>query len=577
MIDIEPSILVATIFAATIFSLIKYQNYPERVFGIAAFGLYVLGLVSTQQVIASFSNKGLLTLIALMVCSVSLERTKLLRAIAVFVIKESYRKTWLRLFGLTVISSAFLNNTAVVSTMLSPIRNNTYHASGKLLIPLSYAAIFGGTLTLVGTSTNLIVNSMVIDSGSPLLGFFDFTPIGACVILVCGSLLFMLSPLLPATEKEAAKSSEYFIDAKVSDDSPLVGKSAEQSGLLNLESLFLVEILRRGRLISPVSPQEEIEPRDRLIFSGDIKKVTLLSQFEGLDLFANKNGLPMDNLVEVVVKPESGLVGTRLKYAGFRVQYNAAVVAVRRDGDKISGKLREVVLRAGDFLVLAVGEDFKERHNIRKNFFVLSDLETEKTLNPIQEKIAIGGFFTAIVLAAVGFVPLLKAMLILIGVLLTTGCLCSNEVMQRLPKQIWLIISSALLLSHAMMSSGALDFLGELVHSNHHIFTPFIGLILVYTMTWVMTELVTNNAAAALTFPIAYSLSLVLAANPKAYILAVAFGASTSFINPYGYQTNLMVFSAGKYHLGDFVKIGAPISIAYGITVISAITLIIGL
>lgn len=573
---ISPTAILLFLFAATVVALVRFQNQPEKVFGVLLLTLYASNLVSTQQVIASFANQGLLTLILLMVCSLALEKTKLLRLVAAFVIKSSYRTTWWRLYCLTTLSSAVLNNTAVVSTMLAPIRNNPHHPASKLLLPLSYAAILGGTLTLVGTSTNLIVNSMVLDANMPALGFFDFTLIGSLLVVGCGVLLFALSVFLPSKHKETRVAADYFIDGKVLPGSNLVGKSIEENGLRNLESLFLVEIVRHGRLISPVSPEETLEENDRLLFSGDIKKVTMLNHFDKLSLFANENGLPMDNLTEVVVRPESVLVGQTLKHAGFRALFDAAVVAMKRDGEAVSGKLGEIKIKAGDYLVLAVGKDFKRRHNITKNFFLISGVETEHTLSGVKGGLAIGGFFTAILLAAFNLIPLFQSMLLLLGLLLLTGCLSANEVLQRLPKQIWLIISSALLLSQALMNSNALHFLDSVIAHNQHFFTPFIGLVVVYFLTWLLTELVTNNAAAALIFPIAYSLAVSLNADIHSFILAVAFGASASFVSPYGYQTNLMVYNAGQYQIQDFIKVGLPISLLYGTTVITGIALFYG-
>lgn len=574
---IDPAMQVLVLFVATICGLIRFQAHSDRVFGLLLLVLYTSSLVNTEQVIQSFSNKGLLTLMLLMVCSVALEKTKLLRVITNYVIGSNYRLTWLRLYGLTTLSSAILNNTAVVSTMLAPIRNNPHHKASKLLLPLSYAAILGGTLTLVGTSTNLIVNSLVIDSGSPSLKFFDFTAVGICLVLGCGALLYILSPFLPERGKSDVQIHDYIIDTEVSIESDLVGKTVEQNGLRHLESLFLVEILRNGRLISPVTPQEVIQPNDRLLFSGDVKKVTILTQFDGLSLFANNVGLPLDNLSEVVIRPESRLIGQTLKHAGFRALFDAAVVAIKRDGEALSGKLGEVELQAGDYLVLAVGEDYSSRNNITKNFFLLSEVETEHCLDGWKEKLAIGGFLCAILLAAIGVMSLFKVMLILLGLLLLSGCLSASEVLQRIPKNIWLIISSALLLSQALSNSGALDGLERIVHSYDHLFTPFIGLVVVYVLAWLMTELVTNNAAAALVFPIAIEVASSLSVNPQAYILAVAFGASASFISPYGYQTNLMVFNAGQYKLLDFVKVGVPMCLLYGLIVLTAIPAFIGL
>ncbi|WP_210447108.1 SLC13 family permease [Vibrio crassostreae] len=576
MLGISTAFIVLFLFALTIIGLIKYQNAPEKVFGVLFVTLYTGDLVSTEQVLSSFSNQGLLTLILLMVCSLSLEKTKLLRVVTSHVIKQSYQATWLRLFVLTTLASAFLNNTAVVSTMLAPIRNNPHHPASKLLIPLSYAAILGGTLTLVGTSTNLIVNSMVLEAGLPSLKFFDFTLIGFLLVLGCGVLLFFVSRYLPMYQHKHKQASDYFFDAKVMQGSNLIGRSIENNGLRNLESLFLVELIRDGRLISPVSPHEVLEEGDRLIFSGDIKKVTLLNQFEGLQSFAHENGLPMGNLTEVVVRPESALSGRTLKQAGFRALFDAAVVAIKRDGETISGKLGEIVLRPGDYLVLAVGEDFKSRHNISKNFYLISGVETENLLSGFKEKVAVGGFFGAISLAAFGVVPLFKSMLLLLSLLLITGSLNTNEILQRLPKQIWLIISSALLLSQALTNTGALNGLDALIEYHQTSFTPLHALITVYVATWLLTELVTNNAAAALVFPIAYGLAESLNIAPMGLIMAVAFGASASFISPYGYQTNLMVYNAGQYRMKDFVKVGLPISLFYGLIVVGAISFLYG-
>ena len=304
------SYFVLAVFFSTIVGLIKYQQRPAMVFGITLIVLFATDMVSTEQVIKSISNQGLLTLILLMLCSIALEKTRLLRLIAMKVIKTSYKDTWLRLFGFTVLSSALLNNTAVVSTMLAPIRNNPNHSPSKLLIPLSYAAILGGTLTLVGTSTNLIVNSLVLDANLPSLGFFDFTLVGLCLVVVCGFTLYFCGRCLPDRSTDSAEDESYFIEAKISLDSNLVGKTVEQNGLRHLQSLFLVEIMRGELLLSAIAPTEVLQANDKLIFSGDISKESQLNMFDGLSIFAENNGLSIDNLREVVVRPESILIGT---------------------------------------------------------------------------------------------------------------------------------------------------------------------------------------------------------------------------------------------------------------------------
>ncbi|MEE1672823.1 SLC13 family permease [Agarivorans aestuarii] len=565
------ALLVLATFASTIAALIRYQHNPTKIFGGVILFLYLSNLVSTEQLIDSVANPGLLTLVLLMLCSIALEKTRLLRLLASSIIKPSLKETWLRLYSVTVLASAALNNTAVVATLLAPIRNNPNHNPSKLLLPLSYAAILGGTLTLIGTSTNLIVNSLLIDTSGESLGFFDFTIIGLVAVIACGVTLAFSSRFLPNHEMEKIDFHSYFIDAKVQAESGLIGRSVEDNGLRHLESLFLVEIVRRNKLISPVAPDEILEEGDRLVFSGDITKLMQLSQFSGLKMFADSNGLLGSNLTEVVIRPESVLNGKTLKGAGFRAQFDAAVVAIRRDGHRISGKLGDVVLQAGDFLVLAVGSDYKNRNNLSKNFILVSGVEAESRLSGLKEWVSIGGFFGAVALAAIGIVPLFKVMFLLLGLLLFTGCLTPSEILRRFPKEIWLIVAAALTLSQALHNSGLV---GLLESAFGHISDPsfiLVSLFVIYLLTWLLTELVTNNAAAALMFPIAYGFALAVDANPMAFTMIVAFGASASFVSPYGYQTNLMVYNAGRYRLVDFVKVGFPVALVYALVVLTLV------
>jgi di/tricarboxylate transporter len=578
MFTFDTIITLAT-FIATIIGLIYFQTRPAYVFLAAMMILYACDVVSSRQVIASASNEGLLTLMMLMMASLALEKTRLLRLAAQKIIRPGYYATWGRLFLITVSTSAFLNNSAVVATLLAPIRNNTHHAASKLLLPLSYAAILGGTITLVGTSTNLIVNSLAVDAGLPALGFFDFTQIGLALCLTCCVVLLLITSGLPDHRVEDNNVKHYLIDVKVQLHSKLISKSIEQNGLRHLESLFLVEILRASRLISPVSPDEIIEPHDRLIFSGDVAKITQLNQFDGLSLFAYENGLPLENMTEVVIRHDSVLVGRNLKQVGFRALFDAAVVAIKRDGGAVSGKLGDVILKSGDYLVLAVGKDFATRKNIAKNFIMISGVATDLALTGWREVLSVVGFFTAIILAACNLVPLFKSLLLLMAILIATHCLSASEVLQRLPKNIWAIIAGALLLSQALAETGVLTVLGHWLQGNWLQgpslqgngagLSAFYFLVLSYVLTWWLTELVTNNAAAALMFPIALSFAESSGGDPQGFVLAVAFGASASFISPYGYQTNLMVFNAGHYRWRDFIRAGLPVSLTYTVTTLT--------
>uniref|UniRef100_UPI0024944707 SLC13 family permease n=1 Tax=Shewanella japonica TaxID=93973 RepID=UPI0024944707 len=230
--------LTITIFLLTILGLLKFQSRPAAVFGVTLLSLVASGLVTKSQLLSSIANPGLITLILLIVCSFALEKTKLLRIIASKVILVGYKATFLRLFAITTACSALLNNTAVVATLLSPIRNNPHHFASKLLLPLSYAAILGGTLTLIGTSTNLIVNSLFIDAEGHSLEFFSFSAIGLILVIGCGLVLALSVRFLPENEHQVDGREGYFIDAKIVENSELIHRSVEDNGLRHLESLF---------------------------------------------------------------------------------------------------------------------------------------------------------------------------------------------------------------------------------------------------------------------------------------------------------------------------------------------------
>lgn len=544
-------------------ALVRFQQHAASIFGAMLLAMLSLGFLNSGDILRNAANPGLATLVLLVLISYALEKTSLLRRLSRYLFTDSVNSSVLRTISFSALASSVLNNTAVVAAMLNAVRANKKVTPSKLLIPLSYAAIFGGTLTLIGTSTNLIVHSMLTEQGKPGFGFFDFTFIGLGITLCCGAVLLFMSRYLPEGEATQEKVTEYLVEAELLSGSPLVGKTVEEAGLRHLDELFLAEIVRQKQLIRPVARYDVLEAGDKLIFTGNVHKVNVLKQFEGVSLFADDNGLATQTLTEVLIKEESVLKGRTLKSSGFRARFDAAVVAVRREGERVSGKLGDIELKAGDFLLLATGPDFASRHNLSKNFYVLSGIKPENMLNGRHEKLTWWGFVTMIALSVLTPIGLLEAAMFLLALLLFSGSLTINEIKRRFPVEIWLVVTSALCVATAMSSTGLSavisGFAGEVLRGQ----PPLLTLIGIFLLTYVLTEIITNNAAAALMFPIAYNLAEGMGVNVMPMVIGVAFAASASFITPYGYQTNLMVFNASNYRLKHFLVVGTPVAFTY--------------
>ncbi len=559
--------LMAAVMLAIVLALLRFGHQAAKVFAGAALSCLALSLLSIDDFLANAVNPGLVALSLLICCSFALERTSILRVLARRLFDGGDTQVATKVVSIGAFASAFLSNTAVVATFMSLIKNNRNTAPGKLLLPLSYAAIIGGTATLGGTSTNLIVHSMWIEQGHQGFNFFAFTPVVILPLVACLGLILWRRHRLPDLTPPPQQVLDYFVEAKVSKDSALVGKSVQHNGLRNLDDLFLVEILRGETLITPVTPGDVIQPGDCLIFSGDVTKVNCLKQFSGLELFADKAQLLAQNLTEVLVRTDSPLVGKSLKEAGFRAKFDAAVVAIRRQGERVSGKLGQLIIKEGDFLVLAVGNDFAKRNNLSKNFFVLSGMVPDTLLSGWRERLTLLGFFAAIGLSALGVLPLLHCLIFYVALLLGSGSLSMAEIRRRFPVNLWLLVWSALCVATALGNTGIDSLLAGAI--NHLLDGQSVlwAYIFIFIATMMLTELVTNNVAAVLSFPIGYHVALGLGVDPMPFVMAVAFAASGSFISPFGYQTNMMVYSGG-YRLADFVRFGWPVSLLYGALVL---------
>ena len=563
----EP-VLIALVVAALIAMLIFSRLPPALLFTLAMSACVLVGAVDIKTVLAKATNEGLVTLILLLLVSIGLERLPWLLSLSNRLVSRSLPSTLLSLSGLTMLFSAFVNNTAVVATLAGALRKNPHHPASQILLPISYAAILGGTLTLIGTSTNLIVSSFLEDVTGSGIAFFAFLPVALPAALAGLVVMMMARGALPRAPREALPVNDFLIEMEVADDSRLIGKSIAANGLRDLGDLFLVEVVREGRLLTPVSPDEQLEVGDRLIFSGDVSSVGLLERFHGLRSFALDEGLLGSNLTEVVLLPGATVIGQTIKQSEFRSRFDAAVVGVHRDGERLSGRLGDITLRAGDSLMLAVGPDFQKRSNLSRNFLVVDDTVSSHSL-PAGKGLAVAlSMVLAIALSVMGWLSLATGLMFLLLIMLGLGLLSAADLRRRFPFEIWLIVASALAVSQAVMDSGlmanTMDFLSPLLIS----LPPVVMLILVYLLTLFLTEVMTNNAAAALMFPVGYTVALTAGLEPMAFVMAVALGGSASFLTPFGYTTNLMVQNLGGYSRGDYVRFGWPVSLAYSTVVL---------
>ena len=563
----EPT-LVALIVATLIVMLIFSRLSPSLLFTAAMAACVLVGPIDMQTVISKATNEGLVTLLLLLMVSIGLERLPWLLALSNKAVKGSLPRTLLSLSGMTMLFSAFVNNTAVVATLAGTLRKNPYHAASQILLPISYAAILGGTLTLIGTSTNLIVSSFLEDVTGEGIAFFAFLPVALPAAIAGLLAMLLMHKVLPRSDQDGLPFNEFLIEMIVGDDSRLIGKSVAENGLRDLGELFLVELVREGRLLTPVSPGEQLEAGDRLIFSGDVSKVGILERFHGLRSFAIDQGLLGTNLTEVVLLPGAAVIGQTIKDSEFRSRFDAAVVGVHRDGERLSGQLGNITLRAGDSLMLAVGPDFQKRSNLSRNFLIVDSSVASHSLSSGKSFTVAAGMFMAVGCSVLGWVPLATGLMFLLLLMLALKLFSAAELRRRFPFEMWLIVSSALAISQAVMDSGfmghAMTFLGPLIGS----VPPIAMLILVYLLTLAMTELITNNAAAALMFPLGYTLVLTAGLDPMAFVMAVALGGSASFLTPYGYTTNLMVQNLGGYTRADYLRFGWLISLSYSIVVL---------
>ncbi|MGR5177864.1 SLC13 family permease [Vibrio mediterranei] len=566
-------LITALVIVGLLISLVFTRYRSSVLFVIAIIVLYVSGQISQASILTNITNTSVLTLVGLMLASLALERSDLLVWLSSKIFHPSYKQTIVRMGISTAVSSAILNNTAVVATLMGSTLRNQEHAPSKLLIPLSYFAIIGGTLTLIGTSTNLVVNAVLADHDVEPVSFFSYTPVGLVILLVVGVVIAFVCRSLSSRARTESKDRGYFIDAEVGPSSKLIGLTVRQNKLRSLDGLFLAEIVRGEQLISPVTPDTIVASGDKLIFTGEVENLKQLSELDGVEVFADTNELLESNLTEVIVSSESVLVGKTLKSTDFRSRFDAAVVAINRENQRLSGKLGEQRIQAGDKLVLAIGQDFHKRQNISRNFYIISGIQLNNRLTLAQNWMAVGGFICAILLSVATPVSLLEAVTAYVLAMVGFNILDGTTMRRRFPFELWLILVCALSIAQAFSQSGLAEQLTVLLYDVLGEQSPYVALVVAFLATVLLTEIITNTAAAAIMLPIGLSLANIYQVNMMPFIMAVAYAASACFISPYGYQTNLMVMNAGGYTFQDFIRVGWKVSLAYCFVALTSIPL----
>jgi di/tricarboxylate transporter len=541
-----------------------------------------MGVMSVEAGFKGFSNTGMLTVGVLFVVVAGLRETGGIDFIASRLLGRpaGERGALLRVITPVWLLSAFLNNTPVVAMMIPAVQDWARKLKinpSRLLIPLSYAAILGGTCSLIGTSTNLVVAGLVIaHTDMEPLGMFDITWVGLPTAVACAAFLVVFGPrLLPdrRSSKEALSDpKEYTLELMVPAGSPMAGKTVDQAGLRNLPGSFLIEIERADEVIAPVGPQQVLRERDRLLFAGVVDSIRELANTRGLSL-ATDQVFKLDSprfrrrLYEVVVAPSCALTGTTIREARFRNQYNGAVIAVARNGERIRGKIGDIRLQGGDLLLVEADPSFAERAGNSRDFLLVSSLQDSTPRRHSRAPLAVAILVGMVALATLEIYPMLLAALIASGVMVLTRCCTLTEARRSVDWSVLIVIGAALGIGEAMGQTGAAELLADTVLGvvGDH---PWLILLAIYTVTSVLTSVISNNAAVALMFAITQATAESMGVSLMPFVITIMMAGSASFATPIGYQTNLMVYGPGGYTFGDFLKIGVPVNIVAGVVTV---------
>ncbi|WP_101757200.1 SLC13 family permease [Oceanicoccus sp. KOV_DT_Chl] len=585
-----PEALLTIAVIALCFGMLIFSRYPADAILVGGVALLtLLGVLTADEALIGMSNEGMATVAVLFVVARGLAQTGVVDWVSQRMLgrPKNTASAQLRLMLPVATMSTILNNTPVVAMMVPAVtdwakRNNL--SVSQLMIPLSYAAIIGGTCTLVGTSTNLVINGMLKSHGHEVgLAMFELAWVGLpCVLVVVLFTIGFSRWLLPHRNKGEQKvfedARQYIVEMEVEQNSSLDRKTIEQAGLRQLPGMYLVEINRNGRLLSAVSPQEMLLAGDHLIFAGDVRSVVDLKNIHGLKVAEKqvfKLGDPAHSrcLVEVVISRNFPQLGKTVRDMRFRNNYSAAIIAVARDGERIKTKIGDIYLRPGDTLLLETNDQFVSQQRYSKNFLLVSEIENSRPVRHEQRNLAAGIMVVMVLAVTLGWLSMFKAAMLAAGVMLITRCIKVQDARESVNWQVVLVIAASISLGGALEKTGAATVIAEAMVSLAGN-SPGAVLTAVFVMTALFSAVISNLAAAVLVFPIAVAASQQLNVDLLPFAITLMLAASACFATPIGYQTNLMVYGPGNYRFTDFIKIGLPLTVLVGITTVLIVPIV---
>ena len=553
---------------------------PANSFLLGTLILIIGGIADMQIFLTSFSNAQVITIFILIFITVAIRRNTNVDALfdRFFKNEVSPNRFILKMSVIVAFFSSFLNNTPIVAMLTNNVQrwaDQNNMSPSKFLIPLSYAAILGGMITVIGTSTNLVLMGLLSSNGEPMLNYLDFLVVGSSVCAVGILYLIVFSMrVLPdrtiALKQFTENRGQYIHEVELKSENDLIGKTVLEAGLKNLKGIYLVEISRNGEILTPVEPQVIIEKGDHLYFTGDTEQlVQYVESQDGLTLPSQEklHNVGTGNIVEVVVAANSKLAGSMVKDSLFRQQYDASIIGIHRNGERVSGKIGYVRLKSGDLLLLLTGNDFENRIEQDKSLYLMGQIRKAWRKPTIKNKefYYLLQAITAVALL-MGSISFFLSLVISLFLLVWFKYLNIDSIKRNFNFDLLIVLACSLTLGKVFIDTGAADLVSDLfldILPKDNVKFVLTGL---FGFTVLLTSLVTNIAAVSIAFPVAYALCHHMNIDGGAFYLTIAFGASAAFLTPMGYQTNMMVYGPGGYKGADFLRAGLPLLVIYSLS-----------